>query len=281
MRAIDTTEGAMPHHVKPGLLSRTVNIAVVGTGGTGSQVLTGLARLNRALVGLGHPGGLEVVAYDPDGISEANVGRQLFYDADIGFNKAEVLIHRLNIAFGLSWCAEPTAFSSNNVNRCDIVLGCVDTAKARRDIEMACQQVGAFYWLDFGNRANDAQCVLGETRHGASKDWYMRLPTVMELFPTLRDPTIDEVDNGPSCSLAEALERQELYVNQMIATVGLNMLWQLFRHGEIAYSASFINLTSGSVTSLPINRNIWRRFGFRGARKPRRSATGAAKSHSS
>ena len=53
-----------------------------------------------------------------------------------------------------------------------------------------------------------------------NKRWranYLRLPTVAELFPEIID-TRGREDNAPSCSLAEALERQELFVNQAVVT---------------------------------------------------------------
>ena len=77
----------MMHTIHPSLLRGQVSVALVGCGGVGSQVLTGLARLHKALVSLGHPGGLHVTAFDPDTVSESNVGRQLFSPADVGINK--------------------------------------------------------------------------------------------------------------------------------------------------------------------------------------------------
>ena len=49
-----------------------VTVNLIGAGGTGSQVLTCLARLDTALRGLGHPG-LFVTLYDPDIVTEANM----------------------------------------------------------------------------------------------------------------------------------------------------------------------------------------------------------------
>ena len=42
-----------------------VTVNLIGAGGTGSQVLTCLARLDVTLRALGHPG-LSVTLYDPD-----------------------------------------------------------------------------------------------------------------------------------------------------------------------------------------------------------------------
>ena len=71
-----------------------LSVAVIGCGGTGSQVLTALGRMNYALRQLGHPG-LQVAAYDADIVTEANCGRQLFAEQEIGHNKAEVLTTKL------------------------------------------------------------------------------------------------------------------------------------------------------------------------------------------
>ena len=81
-----------------------VTVNVIGAGGTGSQVLTCLARLDTALRGLGHPG-LFVTVYDSDTVTEANIGRQLFSPSDTGLNKAQCLVTRVNNFFGNGWRA--------------------------------------------------------------------------------------------------------------------------------------------------------------------------------
>ena len=60
-----------------------VTVFVIGAGGTGSQVATGLARMSVALQALGHPG-LHVTVFDPDTVTEANIGRQLFSGSELG-----------------------------------------------------------------------------------------------------------------------------------------------------------------------------------------------------
>jgi hypothetical protein len=46
------------HIAHSSLLDQCVTVLVIGAGGTGSQIVSGLARLHTALIGLGHPGGL-------------------------------------------------------------------------------------------------------------------------------------------------------------------------------------------------------------------------------
>lgn len=72
-----------------------VTIHVAGAGGTGSQVIANLARMNVALQVLGHPG-LHVTVFDPDIITEANIGRQLFSETELGQCKATAAVTRVN-----------------------------------------------------------------------------------------------------------------------------------------------------------------------------------------
>ena len=83
-----------------------VTVFVIGAGGTGSQVITNLARMSMALQALGHPG-LHVTVFDPDTVSQANIGRQLFSETELGLNKAVSLVTRINCFFGYAWTAEP------------------------------------------------------------------------------------------------------------------------------------------------------------------------------
>jgi hypothetical protein len=98
----------------------------------------------------------------------------------------------------------PQAISAEGT---DILITCVDTALARRTIGAALGEgsPNPTYWLDLGNRAGDGQFLIGcPVGPGRWND--ARLPTVLEAFPELADDTAPE-DDTPSCSVAEALER--------------------------------------------------------------------------
>lgn len=256
---------AIVHRIHPKLVDSQVAVDLAGCGGNGSQMLTGLARLHVALRALGHPG-LDVTAYDPDDVSAANVGRQLFSSADVGQNKAAVLVNRINAFYGLAWSASTARYrgsmaSPGDGSHADIVVTCVDSAKARVQIGDGLDGChGLYYWLDLGNRAHDGQVVLGcpvwDDEH--RERYPERLPTVLELFPELR--TIKREDNAPSCSLAESLDRQSLFINQAVVTSALQLLWQIFRHGETTWHGSFVNLSTGRTTPLPVDPNVWARM---------------------
>jgi PRTRC genetic system ThiF family protein len=241
----------MPHYTPARLLERQVKIALVGCGGNGSQMLTGLARLNHAIMALGHPG-LLVQAFDPDTVSEANLGRQMFGAFDVGQPKAHVLVNRINAFFGLAW---KSFYGRYEANDADIIIVCVDSRNSRHGINREMWNYRAEYLMDLGNRAADGQVVLGEVRpsddNATRPLGHVRLPSPYALLPELVDVSVPE-DDTPSCGLAEALERQELFINQAIVTPALSILWELFRHGKLTWHGAFVNLRTGSMRPLPV-----------------------------
>ncbi|TRZ65146.1 MAG: PRTRC system ThiF family protein [Rhodocyclaceae bacterium] len=264
----------MIHVTNPALLQHQVNVSVVGAGGTGSQILTGLAQLHTAMLSLGHPGGLSVTVWDDDLVSVANVGRQMFFPSDVGMPKATVLVHRLNMTMGTNWKAEVQKIGGGSKRHIpsgndDIVIGCVDNRKGRAAILAYCRSVGGAYWLDIGNREDDGQAVLGMVYPNHRKNDVDRLPHVADLFPEIIDVNADDTDNAPSCSLAEALEKQSLLINRGVSLWALNLLWQMFRYGQIEYHGVFVNLKTGRSNPLGIDWEVWKRFGYKLPRRRR------------
>lgn len=243
-----------------------VTVDLVGVGGTGSQMLSGLARINAALLKLGHPG-LMVRAWDPDTVEDSNIGRQLFSPADLGLPKASVLVTRVNRAFGFEWqsvCEPHTGRSKSN-----ILITCVDTAKDRVEIgekfmpaksekahkERMAPYEAPYYWLDLGNLQYTGQVILGtagevpqpkSTLYKTVKS----LPVVTRFFNLKK---IREKNQGPSCSLAEALTKQDLFINSTLAQFGCNIIWKLFREGMIRHHGCYVNLESLIVNPIKIN----------------------------
>jgi hypothetical protein len=74
---------------------------------------------------------------------------------------------------------------------------------------------------------------------------------VAELYPEILK-TDKKDDDQPSCSAAEALTRQEPFINQNLAYQALAMLTQLLRHGYLSYQGGFCNLATGQLMPLPI-----------------------------
>jgi len=77
------------------------------------------------------------------------------------------------------------------------------------------------------------------------------LPFVTDEFGELLRQSEANTED-PSCSLAEALEKQDLFINSALAQMGCLMLWQLFRNGVTKHRGLFLNLTDFRATPLPV-----------------------------
>lgn len=245
-----------------------ISVNVIGAGGTGSHVLTALARLNVALRGLGHLG-LHVTAYDDDLVSPSNVGRQMFSQADVGFNKAVTLVSRINRSFGTDWNAIPQRFIGDETHA-NITLTCVDTITARlavRDsLNVARKNIRkdgnpaerAIYWMDFGNSRKSGQVVLGTVAYNKTvAESVEYLPDVFSLYPWLKDVTDD--DSTPSCSQVDALLKQDLFINSLLAQSGVDILWQLFRELRLKNHGLFLNLETTRMNPIAVRPGSKRR----------------------
>jgi len=262
----------MSHSISPELLRRPVRVLVVGCGGNGSAITAGLPYLHQAMLVHGHRGGLDVTLMDGDVVSPTNCVRQPFSQAEIGHSKAVVLVSRVNLFWGLNWHAVPEHFSSlTSLDRVDILIGCVDSRAARREIaeKVIGQRSSVWYWLDLGNHSSGGQFILGQPWNWVNKRSATRLRTVAELFPELTEPSLDN-DGQPSCSAIEALDRQEPFVNATLANHALALLARLFRHGSITHHGAFVNVAGSRVQPIAVNPSTWRGLRRRGGGTGRR-----------
>lgn len=248
-----------------------ISIDLVGAGGNGSQMLSALARMNHALLALGHPG-LYVKIYDPDTVQAPNIGRQLFTQNDLGQNKAECLASRFNRMFGTNWDASQETYG-NFYPKCNIIISCVDNKETRQKINTMFRSSNinanqaksknfgsqyynehySFYWLDLGNTQNTGQAILGSNRvpqpESENHDTLEYLPTAVEQFDFSK---IKEQDSGPSCSMAEALSKQDLFINSTLVQASASLLWSLLRDIALDTRGLFLNLENYRMSPLPI-----------------------------
>ena len=268
----------MIHNIDPRLLTRAIKVVLVGAGGTGSHVLRRLATMHLAMVELGHPAGLDVLVIDPDTVSKTNIGRQNFWPSDVGQSKAEILVNRCNMLMRTGWSAEKSSVTDDSRFRHnpDIVIGCVDNRKGRAAVLKAIKRSvnQSAYYLDLGNTEHTGQVILGEV-FGTSCKRENRLPHAADLYPDIIDGSLDDKDDAPSCSLAEALDKQSLFINDTMANAACSLLWELFRYGQITHHGQFVNIKSGRITPLTIDPEAWKRFAFQEKAKPKRRSTTA------
>ena len=123
-----------------------------------------------------------------------------------------------------------------------IIISCVDSRTSRAEINSYLPESGP-YVIDAGNDDSVAQCLIG---NGSEQ-----LPYPYQILPELIDTAIKE-KNRPSCSLAESLEHQGLFMNQWTATTVLELIWQLFRKGGLDIAGFYINLQTGRMNPVPI-----------------------------
>lgn len=256
------------HTLGPELLRRSVRVLLIGCGGSGSAIASGLPYLHQAMIVAGHPGGLHVTVMDGDVISATNCVRQPFCSSEIGLYKAVVMVSRLNLFWGLTWAAVPEYLTSQtDLSNFDIVIGCVDTRSARQLIHAKVQGMRSrvAYWLDLGNSADSGQFVMGQPLNSRNRRSAQRLPTAPELFPEIIEASLDN-DGAPSCSAIEALDRQEPFVNHTLAFHALALVTRLFRYGQIDHQGAFVNVRENRVHPMAINAMTWRKLRQRGRR---------------
>lgn len=237
-----------------------ITVNLIGAGGTGSNMLMALAKMNHSLIALGHTG-LQVNLFDDDSVTTANQGRQLFADAEIGLPKAVALINRTNRFFGTNWKAVTEQFSPTNLKllpnqgKANIFISCVDTVSARFDIASVLEGFTEYnnwernkclYWMDIGNSRHIGQVILSTI--GNIPQPHSKLYRTVSNLPMVTDEfkeqlTSQDNNNEPSCSLAQALEKQDLFINSTLANIGASLLWKLFREGMTPYRGFFLNLS--------------------------------------
>ncbi|UOE47889.1 PRTRC system ThiF family protein [Mucilaginibacter sp. SMC90] len=247
-----------------------VTVNLIGAGGTGSHVLTALARLNFMLNELGHPG-LSVRVFDDDLIERNNRLRMLFSSEETGFYKSVILINRINLAFGTNWKAVTERFTHDTVKTepgiamATVTITCVDSAEARFQVAHIlknAREKSAYvrncpkYWLDFGNSSSSGQVIMGtvgEIVQPESKKFAPRntLQMVTDEFPDLLKAG-EQQDRKHNCSTAGALEEQDLFINAGIAYPGVEILKKMFREGMLFERGFFYNLKEYKMQPLKV-----------------------------
>ncbi|MFB2891651.1 ThiF family adenylyltransferase [Aerosakkonemataceae cyanobacterium BLCC-F50] len=252
---------------------KQIQFFLVGCGGTGGFLAPMLARLIVALEKGGMPAQGTFVDFDV--VDNLNVPRQNFCDADIGFNKAEVLATRYSLAYGIKLGAYTNYFSGEMVNsqwqKLIILIGCVDNSAARIELSKVLDLTDYYYanrelprvwWIDCGNFGQGVpagQVLLGSTNDFQPKkafndldnpNFCVNLPSPSFQHPDLLVPQPEELTNQQlSCAQIAAVNAQSLFINQRVATEAIEMLSQLVLTKSLRRFATYFHCGSGSSRS--------------------------------
>ena len=111
---------------------------------------------------------------------------------------------------------------------------------ARHDCDRPC------YYLDFGNSRATGQLILSTVGHveqpiSAKYETVSSIPLLTDEFGDLLTSS-GQQDDTPSCSLPQALEKQDLFINPALAVLGKSLLWKMFRNGFTSVRGFFLDL---------------------------------------
>ena len=241
-----------------------VLLTLVGCGGTGSQLASGLVSLKLALDDMGI--GCRIQLIDDDLVEPKNVGRQLFSMADVGKPKAAVIANRLMNAYGIPIGALNRVIDAGDTftlpDTFNVVIGAVDNPAARDLIAKATKRADdALWWLDCGNERHSGQVALGnccrvkDVVAAAALGMVDRLPAPHVVYPDLvATPKAQKKrGRGQSCAELTASGEQGLMVNRMVAAWANAMLHDLLITRNLKYFSVAFDLQWGGSKSYAID----------------------------
>ncbi len=251
----------------------SVNLVLVGCGGSGSWLAPTVVRTARLLIEKFNKQ-VQVVFIDPDFVEPKNCYRQNFAEFEIGQNKSETLAHRYGLAWGLDVLALPRRFDAeldkllSNEHQTyyglTVLIGCVDNALARSEIQRYVTEKAGYsaarWWLDCGNSRHSGQVLLGgfnnknEAAAFPIPGYCARLPLPTQQHPDLliEQPAEGSDETGLSCADLALRGAQGLAVNQQVAAIAGDYLLQMLVYGTLTRFQTYFDQGSGTMRSTPI-----------------------------
>lgn len=234
-------------------------ILLVGCGGTGSFVAEGLCRIL--------PADQPLLLIDHDRVEPHNLRRQNYYEGDVGKFKSQALAERLARQFGRRVAYSVYPFNREIVSgglggglheivTHGIIIGCVDNADARIEIER-CIQFGS-WWIDAGNGPNSGQVLIGNTNSVLMLEdsfdketmTVVKLPAPSMQLPSLLIPQVEPPAKRMDCAEAVEADEQSPIINQAMASLTLEFVHRLLQ-GTLTWMAAYIDLDVGTLQTIP------------------------------
>jgi PRTRC genetic system ThiF family protein len=236
-------------------------LVIVGCGGTGSLVAEGLCRL---LIN----SDLTLMLVDFDRVEPHNLLRQNFFAGEMGKFKSQALAERLSRQYGrkIGYSVMPYEHDMFDVpmgagmyhkTMSLIIIGCVDTAEARRSIADSMNKNFNNWWLDAGNGHHSGQVLLGNTGQpdGLKESFDIASHAVTKLpLPSLQLPALlippVEVIRPRDCAEAIEDDEQSPTINQAIAMLVVDFVYRLL-NGTLTNMGAYIDLDAGTLQTVP------------------------------
>lgn len=272
------------------------NVFVIGGGGTGSRLIPLLSQFMRSVTrGVSPTGWLEkprIWLIDDDVVEQKNILRQNFIDRDVGQHKAVVLANRYSKAYGVDIipitqritsdtatefrkAVDDNLFIANansnhatfaNIIGNSVVIICVDSVKARRDIlntfvyrdRTTNNTALRTFFVDAGNEDNFGQVnmftpnILVKHTPTTEKD-KNALPKLvpvtadLDYIPMNAEYYRNLVDTPAQGSCADL--NQTLAINAIMATTIMGIVQNYFYRKTMNYNCVSIALNGGNATS--------------------------------
>lgn len=133
-----------------------------------------------------------------------------------------------------------------------LLIGCVDNAEARLQLQQARQSMPHGWWIDAGNGKDWGQILVGNVNKGQG----MRCAFQGNVCKALPDPAtqrpdiLSHVPEEPpdvDCAAAVDLMDQDPTINQMMATLTVHTVRRVL-NGTCNYMALYVDLPRGAVS---------------------------------
>ena len=244
----------MPYRLDTQFMADHPRITVVGCGGTGGFVAEALCRLytgRRA----------EIALVDHDRVERHNLLRQNFHSQDLGKYKSEALAERLSGLYGRSigYTVRPFRKEEDGtypgISRYQqtLVIGCVDNARARREMDECLESRPSIWLIDAGNGKNWGQILIGNQpasrwkHENAFQDGVCTaLPSPVAQRPDLLT-AIPETPPDIDCAAALDLLDQDPVINQMMAVLVVQVVRRMAAN-DCPWMSLHLDMEQGTTT---------------------------------
>lgn len=259
----------------------SLNLALVGCGGTGSWLAPTVVRVARLLAEKFNKT-IRLVFVDPDTVEPKNCYRQNFAEFEVGLNKAEALALRYGLSWGVEVLALPTPFDAgldellseerHTHYGLSVVIGCVDNARARAEIQRYVAEKSEYgaarWWLDCGNDKHSGQVLLGGFNNKNDRNVFpipgycSRLPLPSCQHPELlvEQPANETPEANLSCADLALSGTQGLAVNQQVAAIAGSYLLQMLVYGTLNHFQTYFDQFTGTMRSTPITERVLQKY---------------------